>query len=70
VAKVSKADGYFGNKAIKILMPEKITTGGSVLRKAGYGKEVDDFELSMNRAAEKAAPSRVTDLLKTVFGKQ
>jgi hypothetical protein len=56
VADVSKVNGYFGNKAIKILMPEKLDTVAKVLRKVGYGKEVDDFELSMNRAAEKAAP--------------
>jgi hypothetical protein len=56
VASVSRVDGYFGNQAIKILMPEKIATVANVLRKVGYGREVDDFELSMNRAAEKAAP--------------
>jgi Protein of unknown function (DUF4197) len=56
VAATSKTDGYFGNQAIKILMPEKIRKVGDVLGKVGYQKEVDDFVLSMNRAAEKAAP--------------
>jgi RNA binding exosome subunit len=56
VKSVSKVDGYFGNRAIKILMPEKIQKVGNVLREVGYKKEVDDFVLSMNRAAEKAAP--------------
>ena len=56
VAATSKTDGYFGNKAIKILMPEKIRKVSDVLGKAGYRKEVDEFVLSMNRAAEKAAP--------------
>jgi hypothetical protein len=56
VKNVSQVDGYFGNKMIKILMPEKIQTVADVLRKVGYQKEVDDFVLSMNRAAEKAAP--------------
>jgi hypothetical protein len=37
-------------------MPEKIQKVADVLRKVGYQKEVDDFILSMNRAAEKAAP--------------
>ena len=41
---------------IKILMPEKIQKVADVLSKVGYQKEVDDFVLSMNRAAEKAAP--------------
>jgi len=53
---VSRENGYFGNEAIKILLPEKIQAAGEVLRKAGFGKDVDAFELAMNRAAEKAAP--------------
>jgi hypothetical protein len=56
VTATSKTDGYFGNQAIKILMPEKIQKVADVLGKVGYQKEVDDFVLSMNRAAEKAAP--------------
>jgi hypothetical protein len=53
---VSQLDGFFGNKLIKILIPEKIQNIADVLRKAGFRKEVEQFELSMNRAAEKAAP--------------
>lgn len=56
VKDVSRVDGYFGNPAIKILMPENIQKVADVLGKVGYRKEVDDFVLSMNRAAEKAAP--------------
>ena len=37
-------------------MPEKIPKVADILGKAGYQKEVDEFVLSMNRAAEKAAP--------------
>jgi len=56
VKSVSRTDGYFKDQAIKILMPEKIQKAADVLKMAGYSKEVDDFVLSMNRAAEKAAP--------------
>lgn len=56
VKSVSQTDGYFGNTLIKILLPEKIQKVAEVLRMAGYQKQVDDFVLSMNRAAEKAAP--------------
>ena len=56
VGATSKPDGYFGNKAIRILMPKKIDKVADVLGKIGYQKEVDEFVLSMNRAAEKAAP--------------
>jgi hypothetical protein len=51
-----KEDGYFLNQAIKILMPEKMRTFEKGLRAVGYGPKVDEFILSMNRAAEKAAP--------------
>ena len=53
-----KTDGYFGNQAIKILMPEKLRTLESGLRAVGYGPKVDEFVLSMNRAAERAATCR------------
>lgn len=56
VKSVSQADGYFGNEMIKILMPKKIQNVAEVLKKVGYQQQVDDFILSMNRAAEKAAP--------------
>jgi len=56
VGLLSKKDGYFGNEAVKILLPENIRRVGDALRMAGYQKEVDAFILSMNRAAEKAAP--------------
>jgi hypothetical protein len=56
VKSVSRVDGYFGNTMIKILMPEKIQKVADVLKKVGFQKQVDDFILSMNRAAEKAAP--------------
>jgi len=51
-----KTDGYFLNQAIKILMPEKLRTFEKGLRAVGYGSQVDEFVLSMNRAAERAAP--------------
>jgi hypothetical protein len=62
VSIVSLKDGYFSNQAIKILMPERIQKVADVLGKVGYQKQVDEFILSMNRAAEKAAP-----LAKSIF---
>jgi len=52
-----KTDGFFANQAIKILMPEKLRTVETGLRAVGYGPKVDEFVLSMNRAAERAAPA-------------
>ena len=56
VALVSKPDGYYKNPDIKIPLPESVQKVEKLLRAAGYGEKVDDFELSMNRAAERAAP--------------
>lgn len=56
VSLVSVTDGYFANQAIRILMPEKVQKVADVLAKVGYQKEVDEFLVSMNRAAERAAP--------------
>lgn len=56
VTSVSKLDGYFTNQLIKILLPKNIQTAADVLGKLGYQKQVDSFVLSMNRAAEAAAP--------------
>ncbi len=56
VTSASELDGYLANQAIKILIPEKFKMVADGLRKIGYNKPVDDFILSMNRAAEKAAP--------------
>ncbi len=51
-----RVDGYFANEAIKILMPDKLQKLDKGLRIAGFGPQLDEFVLSMNRAAEKAAP--------------
>ena len=51
-----KTDGYFLNQVIKILMPERLRTLEKGLRAVGYGPQVDEFILSMNRASEQAAP--------------
>jgi Protein of unknown function (DUF4197) len=55
VSLTGKTDGYFANQAIKILMPDKLKSLESGLRAVGYGSQIDEFVLSMNRAAESAA---------------
>src|SRR6267378_4037656 len=52
-----RRDGYFGNEAIKILMPNNLRPVEKGLRAVGYGPKLDGFILSMNRAAEAAAPA-------------
>src|ERR1700739_3759713 len=55
VSRVSKIDGFFGNAAIKILMPPEAQKVEKTLRSAGMGSLVDKAILSMNRAAEDAS---------------
>lgn len=56
VKAVSSPNGYFGNQMIKILVPEKIRGVVDLVGRAGFQGQVDEFVLTMNRAAEKAAP--------------
>jgi len=49
-------DGYLKNEAIKILLPEKLQKMDKALRMVGFGPQIDEFVVSMNRSAEQAAP--------------
>jgi hypothetical protein len=51
-----RPDGYFKNEAIKILLPKNLRLLEKGLRAVGYGPKLDALILSMNRAAESAAP--------------
>ena len=53
---LGRENGFFGNAAVKILMPSSLQKVAEVARMAGYQKQVDEFILSMNRAAEAAVP--------------
>jgi hypothetical protein len=52
-----RTDGYFRNEAIKILLPEQLRSLDRGLRLVGYGPQLDELVLGMNRAAEQAAPA-------------
>ena len=66
VSTVSQLDGYFGNQNIKIPMPEKLQTITTMLGSVGFQQQVDDFILSMNRAAERAAPEATSLLVDAI----
>ena len=61
VASTGRVDGYFKNQAIKILLPSQLQTVGKGMRMMGMGAQVDELELSMNRAAKQAALSFAVD---------
>jgi len=56
VVQTGTADGFLLNKAIKILMPKSLQKVEQPLRLVGYGPQIDEFVVGMNRAAEKAVP--------------
>ncbi|MGE5519088.1 MAG: DUF4197 domain-containing protein [Candidatus Dadabacteria bacterium] len=64
--KLSAADGFFKDAAIKVLMPAEAASVEKKLRTFGMGKLVDDAVLSMNRAAEDAAKSAAPIFLDAV----
>lgn len=48
--------GFSNNSRVRIPLPGKLEQAGRLARQLGQGAKVDAFELSMNRAAEKAVP--------------
>lgn len=56
VQQTSAVDGFLLNKAIKILMPKTLQNMEKPLRLVGYGPQIDEFVVGMNRAAEKSVP--------------
>ena len=53
--------GFFNNSKVRIPLPGKLEQASKLARQLGQGAKVDAFELSMNRAAEKAVP-QVADI--------
>jgi hypothetical protein len=57
IAQLGKPDGFLRDQAVKILLPKNVQKLADAARKVGANKYVDDLEMSMNRAAEKAVPA-------------
>lgn len=58
-ASTSKLDGFYKNALIRIALPEQYDGVARALKGIGMGSYVDDFERSMNRAAERASGEAV-----------
>ena len=56
VGLAGKTDGFLRNEDIRILLPTKLQSVGKAMRLIGEGDTVDDLEIGMNRAAERASP--------------
>ncbi len=57
IRELGRADGFWGNDARRIPLPRALQRVEPVLRQAGQGARIDEFHLSMNRAAERAVPA-------------
>ena len=53
---LGKTDGFFGNGAVKIPLPDSLKKYEKLMRNFGMGKHADELILTMNRAAEAAVP--------------
>jgi hypothetical protein len=56
VAALGRTDGFLGNPAVRIPLPDSLTRAESLMRRVGMGRYADELVLSMNRAAEAAVP--------------
>ncbi len=56
VSSLGRTDGYLGSPELRIGVPEDLDKLARALRTIGAGEVVDEFETSLNRAAESAAP--------------
>ena len=65
-ASAQKVDGYLKNPAIFIPFPPEAEKMKNELIKLGYKNKVDEFETSVNRAAEQAAASAAPIFLDAV----
>ena len=57
--RAGQLDGYLGNALIRVALPAEIQRTASRLRALGMGRQVDELEVAMNRAAEAAAGESV-----------
>ena len=53
---LGRTDGFLGNGAVKIPLPDSLKKYEKLMRNLGMGKYADELVLTMNRAAEAAVP--------------
>lgn len=56
INQLGRRDGYWSNAGVRIPLPESMARFESGLRQLGQGRVVDEFHLTLNRAAEQAVP--------------
>ncbi len=66
VSNLGAVNGFFGNKQVKIPLPESMQKAEKAMRMFGMGKQADELVLKMNRAAEAAVPEAKALLIDSV----
>lgn len=56
-------DGFLGNPRVRIPLPSGLQDASTLLKALGQGKQVEDLEVAVNRAAENAVPMAKTLLV-------
>jgi len=62
ISTVSQQDGYLNNPKIRIPLPPRLQQASDLMKQFGMSQMAEDFETSINRAAENAAP-QATELM-------
>lgn len=66
VSKLGVTDGFLGNPKVKIPLPGYLQKAEKAMRMFGMGSQMDELEVTMNRAAEAAVPEAKTILVNAV----
>lgn len=66
VALLGSAGGFLNDNSVRIPLPGMLGTAAKGLRAAGQGQYVDEFETTVNRAAERAIPQTLEIVKQTV----
>lgn len=60
IDQLGRSDGFWKDPQVRVPLPAFIGRYESAVRAIGYGSTLDQFQLTMNRAAEQAVPQAAT----------
>ena len=66
VSTLATRGGFLQDDRVRIPLPGPLRQAGGALRAVGYGDLVDEFEVTVNRAAERAMPETLEIVKQTV----
>lgn len=70
VSRAARPGGFLDDPRVRIPLPPQLEKLGAGLRALGFGSTVDELEVAMNRAAERAAREAQGPLVSAVAGLQ